>query len=231
MNEQSAFNQKVVAEQAYSETSGLLDQLNLPPGVIRFIRENQKAIQITATVLIILVVAGSLYKSYRTKRFENAASSLALALEAEGGARIKSLKQVADEFSGTPSALWATTELGHQALKETRYTEAIKDYSLVLEKTSSSDPMYNLVSYGIAQANEAAKNYEAAAVAYSTLKDTLGYKDLGYRGLARVYESQGKNDKALAVYEEYLGTFLGEAQDEENKKSIIEKITRLRVKE
>ncbi|MBU1231948.1 MAG: tetratricopeptide repeat protein [Proteobacteria bacterium] len=230
MSEQSAFNQKVVAEQAYSETSGLLDQLNLPPGAIRFIRGNKKAIQIAAAVVILLIVVGSLYKSYRTKRFENAASGLAMALETEGDVRTKNLQQVTDDFSGTPSALWATVELGHQAMKGSLYTEAIKYYSQVLEKVSNSNPMYSLVTYGLAQANEAAKNYEAAEATYSGLKDTEGYKDLGYKGMARVLEAQGKNDKALAVYEEYLGTFLGEAPDEENKKTIIEKITRLRVK-
>lgn len=229
MNEQSAFDQRVVAEQAYSETSGLLDQLNLPPGVIRFIRENKKMIKIVTAIVILVVVAGSLYKSYRTKRFENAASSLALALEAEGDARVKELQQVADDFSGTPSALWAATELGHQAMRDSLYTEAIKQYSQVLGKISSSNPMYNLVSYGIAQANEAGKNYDAAAAAYATLKDIEGFKDQGYRGMARVFEAQGQNDKALAVYEEYLGTFLGETQSDENRKIIMEKITRLRV--
>ncbi len=229
MNEQNAFDQRVVAEQAYSETSGLLDQLNLPPGVIRFIRENQRMIQVIAAIVILVVIAGSLYKSYRTKRFENAASGLALALEEKGDARVKGLQQVADDYSGTPSSLWATTELGHQAMRDSLYTEAIKQYSQVLDKISSSNPMYNLVSYGIAQANEAGKNYDAAASAYSTLKDIEGFKDQGYRGMARVFEAQGQNDKALAVYEEYLGTFLGETQNDANRKIIMEKITRLRV--
>ncbi|MBU0944423.1 MAG: tetratricopeptide repeat protein [Proteobacteria bacterium] len=230
MSEQSAFNQKVVAEQAYSQTSGLLDQLNLPPGTIRFIRQNQKAIQITAAVIIFLVIAGSLYRSYRTTRFENGASSLALALEAEGDARVKSLQQVAADFSGTPSASWARIELGHQAMRDSLYAEAIKQYSQVQEKISSSNPMYYLVNYGLAQANEAAKNYEAAASAYASLKNIDGFKDQAYRGMARVFEAQGQTNKALEVYEEYLGTFLGEMQNDENKAMIMEKITRLRVK-
>ena len=230
MSEQSAFDKRIVAEQAYSETSGLLDQLNLPPGVIRFLRDNKKTLQITAAVIILLVIVGSSYKSYRTKRFENGANSLALALEAEGDVRVKNLQQVAEDFSGTPSALWATVELGHQAMRDSLYTAAIKYYSQVLEKINSSNPMYNLVSYAIAQANEAGKNYEAAASVYSALKDIEGFKDQGYRGMARVFEAQGEKEKALAVYEEYLGTFLGETQNNENKIMIMEKITRLRVK-
>lgn len=42
MSEQSAFNQKHVESQAYSETSGLLEQMNLPPGAIRFIRKTKR---------------------------------------------------------------------------------------------------------------------------------------------------------------------------------------------
>jgi tetratricopeptide (TPR) repeat protein len=230
MSEQSAFNQKMVAEQAHSETSGLLDQLNLPPGAIRFLKDNTRAIQIAAAVIIFLVIAGSLYNSYRTTRFENAASSLALALEAENDVRIKSLQQVMTDFSGTPSAIWAGIELGHQAMRDSLYTKAIEQYSQVQEKISNSNPMYYLVTYGIAQANEAAKNYEAAASAYASLKDIDGFKDQGYGGMARVLEVQGQTDKALEVYEEYLGTFFGETQNDENRERIIEKITRLRVK-
>jgi len=33
-------------------------------------------------------------------------------------------------------------------------------------------------------------------------------------GMARVLEAQGEDQKALAVYEEYLGSFLGEEQNE-----------------
>ncbi len=229
MSEPSAFNIKTVEEQAYSETSGLLDQLNLPPGAVRFIRDNKKAIQITAAVIIVAVVVGSLYRSYRVKRLENAASSLALALSVEGDARAQGLQQVADDFSGTPSALWATTELGHQAMKDALYKQAIGHYSQVRDKISASNPMYGLLSYAIAQANEAGKSYEAAAAAYSDLKEIDGYKDEGYRGMARVLEAQGQNDKALAVYQEYMGSFLGENHDEQAKKIIMEKITRLRV--
>jgi len=49
--------------------------------------------------------------------------------------------------------------------------------------------------------------------------------------MARVLEAQNDRQKALAVYEEYLGTFLGENSNEQAKLMIQEKINRLRIQE
>jgi len=229
MSEQSAFNQNQVAQEAYVEPSGLLDQLNLPAGAVRFLRKNKRILQITAAIVVIAVVAGSLYMSYRTKRLEDAASSLSISMDAEGEAKVKALEHVVAEFSGTPSALWASTELGHASMQDKDYKKAREYYLLVRDQISNSNPMYGLLTFGIAQADEAGKSYDAATTAYSALKEIKGYKDEGYLGMARVLEAQGNNEKALAVYEEYLGSFLGEEQNERATRMIKEKITRLRV--
>lgn len=231
MSEQSAFNQKQVAQEAYVEPSGLLDQLNLPPAAVSFIRKNKRILQIGAVVVITVVVVGSLYKSYRTKRLEGGASSLAISMEAEGDAKIKALEHVVADYSGTPSALWASTELGHIAMQEKDYEKAGQYYLQVRDQISKSNPMYGLLTFGMAQADEAGKNYDAASTTYSALKDIEGYKDEGYLGMARVHEAQGDSQKALAVYEEYLGSFLGEEQNENATRMIKEKITRLSVQE
>jgi predicted negative regulator of RcsB-dependent stress response len=233
MSEQSTFNQKKVAENAYTEPSGVLDQLNFPPGAIRFIRNNKRVLQIigvlVVVVVMVVVVAGSFYQSYRTNRLKNAASSLSISMDAEGENKIKALEQVAADFSGTPSALWATVELGHLAMKDKLYTKAGQYYSQVREEISAANPMYGLLTYGIAQAEEAGKNYLVASASYSTLKEIEGYKDEGFMGMGRVLEAEGKNQEALAVYEEYLGSFLGEEQNQRMTTMIQEKITRLRV--
>lgn len=231
MSEQSAFNQNQVAQEAYVEPSGVLDQLNLPPAAVSFIRKNKRLLQITAVVVVTVVVAGSLYKSYRTKRLENAASSLSISMDAEGDTKIKALEHVVADFSGTPSALWASTELGHVAMQEKDYKKAGEYYLQVRDQISDSNPMYGLLTFAIAQADEAGKSYDAATTAYSALKEINGYKDEGFLGMARVLEAQGNNEKALAVYEEYLGSFLGEEQNERTTRMIKEKITRLRVQE
>lgn len=231
MSEQSAFNQNKVAENAYIEPSGVLDQLNLPPGVIRFIRNNKRMLQITGVLVVVVVVVGSLYQSYRTNRLENGASSLALSMDADGENKVKALEDVAADFGGTPSALWATVELGHLAMKDKLYKKAREYYSQVRDKISASNPMYGLLTFGVAQAEEAEKNYTAASASYSALKEIDGYKDEGFLGMARVLEAEGKNQDALEVYEEYLGSFLGEEQNQQATRMIQEKITRLRVQE
>lgn len=231
MSEESPFNLKHASEVAYVEPSGVLDQLNLHPSIVSFIRENKRILQITAIVIVVMVIAISLYKSYRQNRLENGASNLAISMDAEGDTKVEALKHVATDFSGTPSSLWADTELGHLAMKKGEFENAAKQYQLVRDQVKASNPMYGLLTFAIAQANEAGKKYELSSVTYGELKKIDGYKDEGYLGMARVLEAQNDNQKALAVYEEYLGTFLGENVNENAKQMIQEKITRLRAEE
>lgn len=231
MSEQSAFNQSQVAQEAYVEPSGVLDQLNLPPGAIRFVRNNKRILQVIGAIVVTGVVVVSLYTSYRTKRLESAASSLSISMDAKGEAKITALEHVVAEYSGTPSALWATVELGHVAMKDKDYKKAETNYLQVREKISEKNPLYGLLTFGIAQAREAGQSYEEATSEYAALKSIEGYKDEGYLGMARVLEAQGKNKKALAVYEEYLGSFLGEKQTPGATRIIKEKIVRLSVQE
>ncbi len=220
---------KHASEVAYVEPSGVLDQLNLHPSVVSFIREYKRILQIIGVVIVVLVVSISLYKSNRQTKLENGASNLSISMEGEGNTKIEALQHVASEFSGTPSALWADTELGHIAMKNGEYEKAATQYRTVRDKIKDSNPMYGLLTFGIAQANEAWKKYELSTAMYSELKAVDGYKDEGYLGMARVLEAQNEKQKALAVYEEYLGTFLGDNANERVKVMIQEKITRLRI--
>ena len=229
MSERSAFDQNMVAKEAYTETSGVLDQLNLPSGVTTFLRKNKTILQISAAVVVTVVVTVSLYSSYRTNRLEGGASTLALSMAADGEEKITLLNQVVTDFSGTPSAIWATTELGHMAMKEKEFKKAGEYYSQSLGEVSADNPMLGLLTFAVAQAAEADGEYSSASSSYAALKDIEGYKDEGYLGMARVLEAQGENDKAIAVYEEYLGSFLGEDVSDRVTEPIREKITRLQV--
>ncbi len=227
MSDQSAFNQNHVAENAYVEPSGVLDQLNLPPAVTAFLRKNKRILYVSAIIIAVVVVAGSVYQSYHTSRHEDSASSLATAMQEKGEARVSSLKKLLSEYDGTPAALWANVELGHQAMKDGKYKEAEQYYAQVMDKISTSNPMSGLLSFGLAQAQEAGGRYEAASATYGILKGIAGYGDEGFMGMARVLEADDKNKEALAVYEEYLGTFLGKNKNPQLTQMIREKITRL----
>ncbi|RUM46591.1 MAG: hypothetical protein DSY80_01850 [Desulfocapsa sp.] len=231
MSEESPFSLKHASEAAYVEPSGVLDQLNLHPSIVAFVRDNKRILQIAGVVIVVLVVTISLYKSYRQNRLENSASSLSISLDAEGKEKVKALEHVATDFSGTPSALWADTEIGHIAMSQGEFDKAATQYQKVREQVKTSSPMYGLLSFGLAQAYEAGKKYDLSSAMYSELKAVDGYKDEGFLGMARVLEAQNEKEKALAVYEEYMGTFLGENVNERAKQMIQEKITRLRVQE
>ena len=55
MADQSAFDRKQIETSAMSETTGILEQLNLPPAFVSFLRKNQRmlwAIVIVAAVSV-----------------------------------------------------------------------------------------------------------------------------------------------------------------------------------
>ncbi len=229
MNEKSAFDPNQVADNAYVEPRGVLDQLNLPLGFVRFLRKNKKVLQIVGILVVIIVVVGSLYDSYRVNRISDAASALAISMSIEGEGKVVALQQVVDDFSGTASAFWASTELGHLAMTEGNYKEAGKYYLGVRNNLSETNPLYGLLTFGIAQAEEADKQYASAIASYMLLRDIEGYKDEGFIGMARVFEAQGKKQEAKTVYQEYLASFPGELQNEQLSRMIEEKITRLNI--
>ena len=70
MSERSAFEKIHVEESEKADLGGVLEQLNLPPAVVTFVRENKRLVQIFIAAVVILVVAWSLYDSYRDKKLK-----------------------------------------------------------------------------------------------------------------------------------------------------------------
>ena len=225
---QSAFDKQQLQEISPHGVSGLLEHLNLPPAVIRYVRKNKRNLQNGAIIAGVVIIGLTMYSSYRSNRIEKASAALAVAMQATGTERQKGLTAVAADFSGTPSALWADAELAHALIKEGKYKEAAGLYGAVRKKISTSDPLFGLLSFGLAQANEAGGDLEAAASEYKALQKIAGYEGEGFSGVARIYESQGKGQEALAVYEEYLTTFPGQEQNNPVKIALDEKIARLK---
>ncbi|MEN8189980.1 MAG: tetratricopeptide repeat protein [Thermodesulfobacteriota bacterium] len=228
MTTQSAFDKNGIEENALVEPSGILDHLNLPPTFVRFLRDNEKTIKIVAIVIAAVVVVTTLYGSYRQSRVEKAAANLAVALQAEGDEKAKLLQAVGADFSGTPGAIWAQVELAHGLRDVKKYPEAVAGYRQVRDKISDSDPLYNLLSYAIAGAEEAGGNSEQALSEYVLLQNVSGYAGMAYDGQARIHKAQGDKEKALAVYEQYLSSFTGNEQNSREKIVVEEKIGRLK---
>ena len=225
---QSAFDKQQVQQSSQSEGSGLLEHLNLPPVVIRFLKKNKKNLQIGIITVVAVVVSLTLYSSYRSSRIQKASAALAVAMQAAQPERHESLLGMAADFSGTPSAHWANAELAHEQMKAGNFKEAAEQYGAVREKISGSDPLFALLTYGLAQANEAAGLFDSAIIEYKALQKINGYEREGVTGMARIYEFQGETKQALEVYEEYQATFTGQGQNDPAKLEVDEKIARLK---
>lgn len=231
MSGQSAFEKRYVDPKEQSDVEGLLEHFNLPPNVISFLRQNKRAVQVCLAVILITVVAVSLYGSYREKRIEDAASALALALKETGTAENTALLQVAEKYEGTASGTWAKVELAHLAMKEKDFAGAAAKYSEIHKKLKADNPLYALTLFGVAQAEEARQQYDAAYIAFESLKDIEGYQLTGYTGMARIHEIRGEDEKALGIYGQYLTITDDSAQSAGSKGLVEEKIARIKARQ
>jgi len=231
MGGESVFDKKHVEPSAMGDVEGLLEHFNLPPAAISYIRRNKRMIQVGVAAVLITVVALALYDSYRQKRIEKATSALTIAMQQAGDDKEKALRTVATDFAGTSSARWAEVELAHLAMGSSKFKEAAEQYRRIRSDLDTSDPLYALTIFGFAQAKEADHEYDAASAAYQELQDIDGYQAIGYTGVARILETQGKTDKAIETLTTYLSTLADKAPSDPAKRVIEDKIARLKVKQ
>ncbi len=223
------FNKEWEDDRNKNNLEGLLEQLNLPPAAIKFVKQNKRSVQIMLVLIIIAVVGWALYGSYRNDRIQKSSAALSSAMELEGQPRLDKLAEVEQQYSGTDSALWAEITIGQQLLKEGNMEEARAAFQRVRDKLGKKSPLQPLVTYAIAQADEGLARYESSSSGYQALIEFEGYEELAYLGLARVHELQGEPDKALEVYEQYLGS-IGDTTTFQ-RVMVEEKIARIRVEQ
>lgn len=228
MATESAFDKKLTAETAIDQVEGLLEHFNLPPRAIAYIRKNMRMIQIGLGIIAIGVVTWSLYGSYAERRVEEAASSLAVAIQKSDDEKISALQQVVKEYANTTSATWAEIELAHSKMAEAQYDQAVDKYKSILENTKSDNALYPLVVYGIAQGFEGMGNYSESSGQYNILKDIKGYEHIGYSGMGRVEEAAGDTEKAIAIYNNFILAIGDDPSFSQAKTEMEAKIARLK---
>jgi predicted negative regulator of RcsB-dependent stress response len=209
MASENAYNKRLTAETNMDKVEGLLDHINLPPKAIDFIRVNQRMIQIGIVVVVIAVVFWALYGSYRERRSEEASTALSIALDNDQASRAEALHKIVDKYGSTSSALWARVELAHLDMKSGSFGDASKMYAALLPDVKSSNPLYPLVLFGLAQSLESEKRFKEASSKYDLLKNIKGYERIGYIGMGRLEEAQGNTAKAVAIYNDFL-LFMGD---------------------
>lgn len=231
MSGQSAFEKRYIDPKDQSKIEGLLELFNLPPKVIAFLKRYKRPLQVGLSIVLIAVVAGSLYTSYRERKVENGASALVLALKETGAEQRGALQRVAEEFAATPAGVWARVELAHLAMKEKKFAEAATAYQAIRQELKAEDPLYGLVLYGLAQAEDAQGNNDAAYAAFESMKNRKGYEMTAYSGMARIHEAKGEYEKALGIYGQYLA-MIGDSPEKASLKAQVEaKIARVKAKQ
>lgn len=228
MSTESAFNKRLTEESTMDQVEGLLEHFNLPPKAIIFIRKNQRIIQVAIAIIIVAVVAWSLYGSYVEKQREKAASALSVAMEETPETRAAALSDVIANYGNTSSAVWAKVELAHLDMGNGQFAGAAEKYKSLVGETDEDTPLKPLLIFGLAQAYEGDMKYTEAEAQYNLLKEFRGFEPIGYIALGRLEESQGNIDKAIAILNNYILTAGDDPAFAQTKSEIDAKIARLK---
>ena len=205
MSTQSLFSKKNIKSQIPDTRRGLLEELNLPPEVISFIRENARIMQIALICVAIFVLGWVFYDYYAEQQENKGASLLASAMQVDAmDERVQILENVIMDYSRTDAALWSKLELGHIDFQEGRFDEAAARFKETLYKLSSSSSLEPLVRLSLAQSYEENSQYDQAIAQYNLLKKEAGFKKQANLALGRIYVIKGEESQARKVYEELL---------------------------
>lgn len=205
MTDNSPFSKKSIETVNSEMGRGLLEEMNLPPQVISFIRQNRKNLQILGAGLVVAILAWTFYGSYAETQRDESAARLAVALQdKEDASRAQALQQIITDYSSTDAALWSRFELGHIDYNSGKLAEAAARYSMVLEDLESESPLRPLVQFSLAQTFEQKGDLDQALVFYLEIAKMPGFAEEGYAGLGRVYEAKNEPAKAREAYENYL---------------------------
>jgi len=203
-NQQSAFDLKHIEETAAVETSGILDQLNLPQPLIDFLRKNQRTIWIVVGIVATVVTVVSLYGSYRNYTLKNAAKAYDQALMLEGDQKKVALEKMADKYGSTLSATWSRVELAHMDQAAGDLAGAIDKFTAISSGLKETSLLKPLILVNLGGLYEQDKQPEKALSVYQELKNLKGFESAAVNSLGRVYETQGNNEKAAQMFQQYL---------------------------
>ena len=205
----------------------LLEELNLPPEVISFIRENIRSLQIGLICGVVLILAGVFYDYYTGVQENKGSSLLASGLQIESiEQRVEVLENVIKDYGRTNAARWSKLELAHIDYKEGRYEAAAAKYKEILESLSSSNSLVPLTRLNLAQSYEETGQFDQAIAQYNLLKKSPGFSNEAYWGLGRMYLAKDDEVQARKAYEELLNS-LGDSPEPGIKSQVEAKIASL----
>lgn len=204
MSEQNTYFQREILNKPLQK-HGLLEEFNLPPKAIQFIRRNKRNIIIALLVGALAILGWSSLSYYLVRQNDRAASMLATAVaQNEVEQRKALLQKILVDYGRTGSATWAKVEMGHLAFDAQQYDEAIKLYLDVRDDLVKSSPVFPLVQMNLAQAYENKNAQPEALVAYQRLVEVKGFAGEAYLAMGRIYEMQKAVPQAKEMYAKVL---------------------------
>ena len=193
---------KLHVEEVTPAKRTLLDELNLPPKVTKFIRDNAKALQAALIAVILLTAVWNFYNYYTQKQKNDSAALLAQAMQqTDAETRISDLQKVINDYSGTGAAMWSRIALAHEQVEKKDYGKAQEELAAIRKDVGKSNPLLPLVLFDLAQVYEMNGDLDNALSQYAALRDIPGFVIIGYLGEARIYEQKNDSVKTRETYE------------------------------
>ena len=207
MSAQGLFSKKNIESQQPDTRTGLMEELNLPPGIISFVRKNARNLQIGLICIVVLVLAWVFYDYYTELQENKGASLLASAMQTEAiEERVQVLENVINDYSRTDAALWSKLELAHLDYQEGRFDAAVAKYEGILAKIPADSSLVPLARMNLAQSYEEIGQYDLAIAQYNLLKKSTGFTEEAHLALGRIYTAKDESAQARKEYEELLST-------------------------
>jgi len=186
--------------------NGLLEELNLHPKAIRFIRANALYLQIGIVGFFVLLGAWSYYDHYtQTKQNEASLALVNAVKEKDDAGRQRNLAKVVEEYGGTGAALWGRLEQGDLAAKDKRYQDALTIYTGVYNDLPGNSPLKPMLEFVLAQTHENLGQLDKALDFYRKLAEHKSYKVVALPAQGRIFELKGDKAGALKMYQEATG--------------------------
>ncbi len=207
MSAQSLFSKKNIESQQLDARRGILEELNLPPALIAFIRKNSRILQIAAGCVVVVVLAWVIFDYYTEIQEKKGASLLATGLQTEAAEqRVEVLESVIRDYGRTDAARWSKLELAHLDFKAGKFDTAAGKYKEIVDSLPTDISLVPLTRLNMAQSYEQAGQYDQAIPQYELLKKSIGFASQAYLALGRIYMMQGEAQKARKAYEELLSS-------------------------
>jgi predicted negative regulator of RcsB-dependent stress response len=178
--------------------------------IYAWISRNLNAVILAVVAVILTGAAVWGYLAYRSSREAQAQQKYFAAVDLkETEQKIKNLKSVTADFSGTRGSDKAWVSLGHLFFQKKEYPQAILAYQTALGGGRFSQEFQTLIRENLAYAQEEKGDLKAAADLFSQIANGTDplLKENALLNLARVYSKMGQTKEAKAALQNFLKAY------------------------